>query len=360
VPHYVDELNYLNYEIIITTEGQRSSQLFLDGKNFFGGADDWNRDDLPFDTVKVQFARNADQWSFTFNGSVPPTSSRHFRRAIAYMTNRKQYMRPSGVVPDKVVTPFMTPDREQRNVSEDVLNSLTDYGWDEVRQDAATREMQEGGFERNSNGQWLFKEGERAGEPMEFSITTFAWQDHVGNQGTDFRQAMSDWGIELSVEKSDSHWGDVSNGNYTWAASYVGGELPPIVFDAIFGEGAAFGTGNPQLPATVEAPPVGERWEEYDGELQTYETRTLADRLKVTQDDQQYQQIVDQLTWIHNQIMPRLGIEGSVARTFLNSEMYDVITPDDELGPQKWTHVPFRRAWNKGILSYNPDHSMGN
>jgi peptide/nickel transport system substrate-binding protein len=233
-----------------------------------------------------------------------------------------------------------------------VLDSLTDYGWNEVREEEATREMEAGGFERDSRGRWLFQEGDRAGEPMEFTITTYRWQDHVGNQGTDFRETMSDWGIDISVEVGDGHWGATSTGNFTWAAAYIGGQIPPNVMATNFGEIAAFGAGNPQLSATVEAPPVGEP----DGPMQTYETRTMTDRLKVTQDDQQYQEIVDQLAWVYNQIVPRFGIEGSVLTRLVNTGMWDMKSLDEN--PQKLTRSFGRRAWCNGLISYNPDHSF--
>jgi hypothetical protein len=272
------------------------------------------------------------------------------------MTDREQYMRPTGVIPDRIVTPFMTPDREQRYISQDVLDSMTDYGWDEVREEEATREMEAGGFERDSQGRWLFQEGEQAGEPMNFTIPRYVWQDQVGNQGTDFFNTMSDWGIELSVEGSDSHWGDTANGNYTWAAAYFGGGFPEQAMASNFGEIAAYGAGNPQLPATIDAPPVGQSWTEYDGSPQTYETRTMTDRLKVTQDDQQYQEIVDQLAWVYNQIVPRFGIEGSVLTRLVNTGMWDMKSLDEN--PQKLTRGIGRRAWCNGLISYNPDHSF--
>jgi hypothetical protein len=205
VPHFVDEINYLNFEYIVGTEEQRENQLFLEGRNLASGPDDFSEDELPFPITSVEFSRATDQWSFLFNCSTPPTNDRHFRRAIAYMTNRKQYMQPREI-PDEVLTPFMTPDREQRYVSSDVLEGLTDYGWDETRREEATREMEAGGFERDSRGRWLFKQGDRAGEPMEFTISRYVWQDQVGNQGTDFIDVMSDWGIGISVEKGDGHW----------------------------------------------------------------------------------------------------------------------------------------------------------
>jgi hypothetical protein len=120
-----------------------------------------------------------------------------------------------------------------------------------------------------------------------------------------------------------------------------------------FGEASVFGAGNPQLPATIEAPPVGDP----DGDPRTYETQTMADRLAVTQDDQQYQEITDQLTWVYNQIVPRIGVEGNNQIYWLNDDMYDVL--DMEEAPEKYNRAPFRRLWNTGAMSYNPNHDMG-
>lgn len=356
-PHYVEDINYLNFEIIVNDEGQRESQMFKNQVLPNGSTGSWKdkKDELPFETVRVAFSRPTEMTAILFNCSQPPMSNPHFRRAMLYMTDRETFRRPSPVLPNKTHTPFLTPGREEAFVSQDLLDSLEDFGWDEVRREDADREMEKAGFERDSDGNWLYQEGDRAGEPIEFTLHTFAWTTHVGNLGTDWRENLADWGVTITeVTNEDAHWGRIQwEYEFELASSYWGGGSPEQAFATNFGEAVASGTGNPQLPETVEAPPVGEPWSEYDGQLETYETRKLANQLTVVQDDERYQEIVDTMTWVFNQITPRFGLDGNVQSTLINNTRYNVKTPEEH--PELWTHLPFRRLWNKGILEYVPE-----
>jgi len=354
-PHYVREINYLNFVIGIRSETEkvrlRERQPFYAGRQPFGEAHAWTPENLSFATELFSFPRRFGRWAFLFDCSNPPTSDPHFRRALAYVTDREDMLGQAPNLPSRRHTPFVTSKREDRYVSRDVLGGLEDFGWNEVREEAATREMEAGGYERDADGRWLFREGERAGEPMGLTFYGFPWQERAFKRQWALRETLAGWGLELDFGLIEAPSGPAGREDAPISASFWGGRTPERTLATTFGGATGPETGTPRLPATVEAPPVGEPWSAYDGDLETYETRAMVERLPRTRDEQ-YQELVDRLVWVFNQTTPRLGVEGDGRFFLINTTTYDVVLPEER--PDLWTHVPHRRIWNKGIVEYVP------
>ncbi len=356
--HLADETNF-KYLRIYTREEREPSQL-----EFFQSEDQPHlreeivrgifEMDFDFPTRDFAFFRDIDQWSFQFNHEAHPGENVHFRRAWAYMTDATVW-ETAVLYPQQTFTPFMTDARAEQFVSGEILDSLTDYGYDESRPDEAEAELLEGGFEQDDDGNWLLQEdgleGE-AGEPIDLTVYTRGdWMEYIGADGTDFWLDLDDFGIDAEVVPEYPAADD-----WTVGAFYTGGGSPDLVYTSAFGpEDMGGWSHNPNFPGTVEAPSVGataeagdwdkDDWEEYD-------TATMADRLPVTTDTEMYQTLVDQLTWVSNQILPRFTVNGySRAGTFNDNRWRWV---DEEEQPEKYLRLPVYQ-YSSAAFRYVPE-----
>jgi hypothetical protein len=355
-PRYVERINYLRFEIGIRSPVEeariRERQPFYAGRDPSGSARAWEPENLSFETERISLPRRFGRWAFLFDCAAPPTEDPRFRRALAYIIDREAMLGRAPTVPSERTTPFMTPEREERYVSRELLDSLETFGWNEVREAAATREMEAAGYERDADGRWRFRAGERAGEPMTLTVYGFPWQERTFGEERGIRRTLEEWGLGIDFEILESPFAPSSREDARISTSIWGGGVPERALAITFGEATGPGTGTPRLPATVEAPPVGEPWPDHDGEPETYDARAMTERLPVVRDEEQYQRIVDRLVWVFNQTVPRLGVEGDGRFFLLNTTTFDVALPGE--APALWTHVPHRRIWNKGIVAYVP------
>lgn len=354
VPHFVDDINFTKLELKLVNP-QRSMEptgLFNDGWRPMAASDEIEGASPSFETVRAAFPPRTGQWSLLFNCRTPPGSNPRFRRAINYATDRKSMRQPSDVLPNRRHTPFATPEREERYVGEDVREALEDFRWDEAEMEAATREMEAGGFERDSEGQWLYREGEEAGEPMDVRIIASPAQTALGDRVGQFRRELGDWGMTIAVQAVQDYRSRLDAGsNFTVAATRWGGGVPERALPMNFARDTAGSFAVPGLPATLEAPPVSEQWPTVE-ELESYDVRTMARSVRTTGDDGTFQELVDRLTWVYNQTTPRIGVELPAGEYAFNTTRFDVALPAD--APSLWTRPPPDRVATTGIVDYVP------
>jgi ABC-type transport system substrate-binding protein len=357
VPHFVEDINYANTVITTIESKKRVKNAFLQGKVPYGnpteGTGQIDESKLDFETEWTSLIRPADVGAYSFNCSKPPMSNAHFRRAWMYMLDTKKHS-TARMNPEKAVTGFFTENRENIYISDSVRESLTDYKWDQHAVEAAEREMKKGGFEKSAKGNWLFQKGDRAGTPMSFEIPSFSWMSSLRNHSTSFTQAMDDFGIKVKhVGDTGGVWGKIADTSYDVAMTYWGGGYPARTFAINFGTVEGFGSGNPLMPDTWEGPPVGQP----DADpSETYQLTTAAQRLKVTRNDEQYQRLVDRLSWAFNQTVPRAPIGAAAQRALLNTTKWDWPIPIAEGdNPHYWIKMFFRRPWNTGGVAYVPE-----
>lgn len=343
---FADEINYDRWHVIASEDYDTVwGHYFVDGDMPISL--DWeNAEAAEFPTRFLPYQRVEDRWAFTFNNDAHPSDNPHFRRAWLYATDRtlwEEFQYP----PQEHVTPFLSDERLERVISEDLIAMLTDYGKDEVMWDDAEHEMEIGGFERDADGNWLNQE---SGEPIEIGLGVWNWIVNRTVMGdTDFTLDMDEFGIDVEIFDelyADDPWRVVGG--------YTGGLLPEMIYDSIYGEDAlSWGAApNPNLPESVEAPPVGEADASRDDWIE-YDTRTMTDRLGVTVDDEAYRAMVDELTWIANQVLPRATIVGMVRTHAVNDYHWHVKDFDDY--PELLGSIPNRRVFNNGALSYVPE-----
>ena len=269
---------------------------------------------------------------FTFNSQVHPGDNVHFRRAWGWFVDVTAWMtEPVTSVYPSYLYPLSNDDQLNAWVSEEIIDSLTDYGIQEHRWDDAETEMETGGFERNADGEWLLQEdGPKgdAGEAIDLTIDTWGWADGLQDHATDFWSDLEDWGIETEIiPDTDVAWG--LREDYVVRESYTGAEYPELAFEAPFGSPAG-SRGFAQLPSTVEAPELGATtgpgpdtadWVEFN-------VGPMYDRLPVTTDQEMYQSLIDQLTWVSNQIVPHFTVStGNLY--WVNDHHWSYVDPDE-------------------------------
>ncbi len=347
---YADEINFERWRITAHEEyDPHQVESFMNEDMPFAAWDRWD-DDIEFDfpTDLFSYRDGHQEWGWNFNCEIHPASDPYFRRAFVYATDRTTYERP----PRRELTtlnghPFLDDDRLAMWVSDEMIGQLTDYGT-EAEWDLAEEELLEGGFERNDDGEWLYQEDSPdgdAGTPMQLEIGGRGWMDYVGDLGSDWFADLEDFGIaaESLIEIQDP---------WVMNASYVGGITPELIYSSIFGEDSLAFAINNNLGESVEAPPIGEpdtpqdEWVEYD-------TRTITDRLGVTVDEENYQDMVDQLTWVANQLVPRAGVVATTQAFHINDNRWHVTRPED--APERWTRRPERALFYFGLLQYVPE-----
>ena len=315
-------------------------------------------DGLDFPTVTHESpATGRSPMGFNFNHDVHPSDNVHFRRAFAYLTPNTAWDRFDRW-PNTQYHPFYEHQLDGF-VSEDIVDALTDYHYDEMRHDDAEDELVAGGFERNADGRWLLSEDSvwgEAGEPMEFTNNHLLGADAAMDpydEATDFWGDLDDFGIQTEhIYSLEDAWG--VHEDYVFTTQYTGGSLrlavPDTVFHNIFVQPDptrnAYNVGAtisaPELLETTGPAPSTDDWVEFDIEA-------MAARLAVTTEEEAYQSLVDQLTWVTNQTVNHWCVFTELSMTIANDYRWNVSHIDDR--PEE----PGRGGEFRGGIQYVPE-----
>ena len=356
VRHFTPDINYTRVRFNHREEDDIArAEWFEDGRSPFASIGNFGDDhEFDFDVQEYVFHRDFDQWAFHFMWRDHPADNIHFRRAFAYFTDHTLWAQPTSSTPE-IVGPFFSDDRNERLISDAVLAEFTDYHYDETRWDDAETEMLEGGFERNGDGIWMYLEDApegSAGEPMEFDMLAEGWMDYVLERGTDFFVDLEEFGLPLELIADQGRLR--TEGSYRpVTAQYHGGGFPEVAYASVWGrDNLAWSSQNPEIPSTIEAPPVGEPavagdWHKDD--WVEYETRAMSDRLTVTTEADAYQEIIDTLAWCWNQHVCRFSPE-AFAQVHLTNEYWQLSYMSEN--PRLWLQIPEDVQFYSGSLSY--------
>ena len=326
--HFSDVINYDTYELVISEEAdKKGQQAFLSGNSVPLVGESKSKLEPSFDAEEVSTPAASGPGAYQFNCGKAPTSDPHFRRAFAHILNRKKHATTTMNV-DEYMTGVPIKDIEVDTFGQSFLDSLTGYGLDSVNRDAAQAEMEAGGYEQDSDGNWLFKEGDRAGEPMKFTVPYFPFIADLANNATSFVNEMADFGIQLDLESRDTGalWEDLSVGpNFEIALAYWGGgpQLTDTYSRSFLDTGPTGAHGINNFPETVELPPVGDS----DGSDETYEVANMVSLLAVTSDQDKYDALAKRLAWICNQGLPGVTIGLSPSIDTLNTQDWEWLLP---------------------------------
>lgn len=345
---YADQINWTKHRFTAEEEpGVRREDRFLEGDEVMDDYMNWEGqiDDIPFETKVTSWTGLGPFGPFGWNMNIEvhPSDNPFFRRAWNFATRRTDWERPDTALQEIVGHPWLTDEHLRTWVSDDVIADFTRYGND-ADWDRTEEELERGGFEQDGDGRWLNQD---TGEPLEIDVFYHGWYPWIADFGMDWFADLEDFGIRTEV---------TSDRPETWAVEgvYVGGFTPEWVFDQVFGELNLWGGLNiaPGFGESVQAPPLGatdapqDEWIEYD-------TRTIADRLAVTIDDDTFQGMVDQLAWVSNQLVPRSIVVALINMRIFNNEYWSVTVPEEN--PDQWIRTPEHMAYFDGRLSYVPE-----
>ncbi len=293
--------------------------------------------ELPFETEILQYrARTDDEGGISFNHLTPPSDDPRFRRAIAYLTDNTTWEMNPESFPVEYYHPYLSDEELYDWTSEEVIDAFTDYHYDEVAVDEAEAELEAGGYERDADGNWLFKEdGEEgeAGEPMDFDVYTHEWMRYVPDLGSDWIADLEDFGISTTWF---AEWHD--DGDWTFFYGYTGGVRPDYAFNAIFREelGWEWSRRVYEVPSTILAPPFLETAEAGASmdDWEVYDVGAMTDRLPVTTDEDTHQDLSDQLAWVVNQTVNHFSTATPIRHQVTNAERWH--WPAIEDAPERW------------------------
>ena len=354
--HFADQINFTEFRWAAVEEHRvRSTEDFLSQE----GVMQWlvhmpvedldDPEEIDFAFKDVRFAREADQWGFSFDFDMHPADNVHFRRAWAFMTNNEIGSGPSWEG-QQYYHPFLRQDRLELTVSEDVVGAFKDYTWDDWDHDQAEAEMVRGGFERNADGEWLLQsdtDDRDAGEPIHIDVGTHNWGQFMANYGSDWQVELEEFGISNDLLVDD--WG---TDTHPVQATFSGGLLPEEVLGSLFTDSPLWGSIDHHVPSTVLAPEIGETDADPDDWVE-YDTAAMADRLAVTTQAEAHQNLVDQLAWVANHLLPRFTVLGHGWVWLLNDEDWRFADLDER--PDGWFTEPEQHVWYNGVLNYRGD-----
>ena len=359
--HFVENINFERVRFVYHQEADElEADWFLDGRQMFVPITRFGGEvpDVEFDVDTYTFHRDFDQWAFHFMWRDHPADNEHFRRAFAYFTDHTIWAQPTSSTPE-IVGPFFSDERNERLISDHVLDAFTDYHFDETRWDDAEAEMLEGGFERNGNGMWMYQEDtpvSDAGDPIDFDMLGEGWMDYVLERGSDFFIDLEEFGLDLAYIADQPRLRDAESFRPV-TAQYHGGGFPEVAYASVWGiDNLAWSSQNPHTPSVVEAPPMGEPavagdWNRAD--WIEYETRSMNDRLTVTVDEDSYQALIDRMAWCWNQLVPRFSPE-AFAQVWMTNQYWQL--SDMAENPRLWLQIPEDVQFYSGSLSYvGPD-----
>ncbi|MFB6136861.1 MAG: ABC transporter substrate-binding protein, partial [Halobacteriaceae archaeon] len=375
-PRWVDEQTFDTGEIVVGgVEAQ--TQAFVDGRLPYAGAvprEEWGGGhrallafdesvvdvDTAFETDTLTIPRAASPGCFVMNHAREPAADVHFRRALAYLADRSAMTRRFAEG-DEIPTGFMIARDERRFLSADLLSTLRDaphdnYGYATVDTEAARAELEAGGYEQDSAGQWLHRTGDDAGDPITLDVPAFSGLDELAAAASPFESALTDFGIETSVSvlAPDETWLRFVEGNFTVALGYWGGRLPHDVFATAFVPG--WGTyADHGFPATWEGPPVGKTAtppSTATDDTVTYRVHDLVERIR-GREQTAVTALSDQLAWVYNQSASHIPMGHLPLVYTVNTRDWDWPMPADE-HPAAWSGTPRGHVWQRGRIDAVP------
>ena len=338
---FADDINYERWRVYAVEEREVHEEEAFLAEETPKTVDHWEiMDDADFPIDTYHWRDDVDRWAYHFNCEIHPTDNPHFRRAWMFLVPRTLWEEPI-YEPQQYVVPFVSDERTETWVSDGMLEQLEEYSMDEFDEVAAEAELERGGFERNGDGAWLNQDD---GEPVAITVDSWPWLDFIPDTGSDFYSDINDFGLNVD------HVPEYGAADpWRVRAAYNGGLVPEEVFESAFGETTVSWAGpNPNLPESVRAPPVGEHGVDSE-EWEEFETRTLVDQLGLMTDEDQFQDTIDQLTWVANQIVPRGAVVAHQRTGAVNANRWSVEDP----GPRtRW----FRQLiWHDGTMAYVPE-----
>ncbi len=279
-----------------------------------------------------------------FNHEHKHYGQQNVKRAIQYVIDREKLAQTAGGkmhVPVEV--PSGLPGNFDGSYKDWLGDSLSDFDPYEPSTDKAARLLREAGFSKQ-DGTWVDADGETLSFPYKIPA---GWNDWTAG-GQSIVQDLNDFGIEASLNPSQSYWGDIY-GNQDYVVAGLGwpdGKLYPYFSLNKLLNGFRSRTIL-KFPREVEVAPLGEpngekRTVEFESELEELAGLTGEAAKKKTQE----------LAWVVNRHLPMAPLMEKLDQAWLTTDDWNTVTQDDEDAIVDWPQYYLPR---EGKLTAKPE-----
>ncbi|SDN11075.1 peptide/nickel transport system substrate-binding protein [Halogranum gelatinilyticum] len=279
-----------------------------------------------------------------FNHEHEHYSQQNVKQAIQYVIDREKLAQTAGGkmhVPVEV--PSGLPGNFDGSYKEWLGESLSDFDAYEPNTEKAAQLLNEAGFSKQ-DGSWV----DANGKPLEFPYKIpSGWNDWTAG-GQSIVQDLNDFGIDASLNPSQSYWGDIY-GNQEYVVAGLGwpdGKLYPYFsLNKLLN-----GTRSRDIlkfPREVEVPPIGEP----EGETRTVELEAELQELAGLTGEEAKQK-TQELAWVVNQHLPMAPLMEKVDQSWVTTDDWNTVTADDEDAIVDWPQYYLPR---EGKLTAKPE-----
>jgi peptide/nickel transport system substrate-binding protein len=257
-----------------------------------------------------------------FNHEHEHYSQQAVKQAIQYVIDREKLAQTAGgKMHIPVEVPCGLPGNFDGSYKEWLGDSLSKFDAYEPNPEKAAELLRNAGFSKR-DGAWV----DANGKPLEFPYKIPAgWNDWTAG-GQSIVQDLNDFGIDASLNPSQSYWGDIY-GNQEYVVAGLGwadGKLYPYFSLNKLLNGLR-SRDILKFPRSAEVPPIGEpdgepRTVEFEAEIQELSGLTGAEAKRKTQE----------LAWVVNQHLPMAPLMEKVDQSWLTTDDWETVTQEDE------------------------------
>jgi peptide/nickel transport system substrate-binding protein len=266
------------------------------------------------------------------------------KQAIQYVIDREKLARTAGSkmhVPVEV--PCGLPGNFDGSYKDWLGNSLSKFNKYEPNTEKAAQLLESAGFSKQ-DGTWVDAEGKTLEFPYKIPS---GWNDWTAG-GQSIVQDLNEFGIEASLNPSQSYWGDIY-GNQEYVVAGLGwpdGKLYPYFSLNKLLNGFR-SRDILKFPRSVEVPPLGEP----NGETRTVELEPELEELAGLTGEEAKQK-TQELAWIVNQHLPMAPLMEKVDQAWLTTDDWNTVTAEDVAAIVDWPQYYLPR---EGKLTAKPE-----
>ncbi|WP_435365895.1 ABC transporter substrate-binding protein [Haloarchaeobius sp. DYHT-AS-18] len=263
-----------------------------------------------------------------FNHEHEHYSQQNVKRAIQYVIDRQKLAQSAG---SKMHVPVEVPSGLPGNFNGSYKNWLGDnlskFDKYEPNTDKAASLLREAGFEKN-NGTWVDAKGKTLKFPYKIPA---GWNDWTAG-GQSIVQDLNDFGIEASLNPSQSYWGDIyGNQNYTVAGlGWADGKVYPYFTLNKLLNGFRSRTIL-KFPREVEVSPLGQP----NGSKRTVNLESEVKELAGLTGEEAMQK-TQELAWVVNRHLPMAPLMEKLDQSWLTTDNWETIKKNDEDAIVDW------------------------
>ncbi|NGM70564.1 hypothetical protein G6M89_16405 [Natronolimnobius sp. AArcel1] len=331
-PH-TDELNFAGYAFYHFPDNEARWQGFIEDE-----LDGFSTLFIP-EHVLEGFPDHVEVWLIPANEGLaiyPQHSHERFqdvrvRQAIAFAIDQEDVAQNAGgPVYEGVSHPTGLAELHEEEYLEDVLDDFTDYSQDT---DRAEELMQEAGYERDDDDQWLDDDG----EPFSVEIRGPAgFSDWIDGLET-VAQHLEEFGFdsELRARDDDAYWADDwDSGDFEIAADFYGATGHPYEAwnDQVVG---SIPQNHNDAPTDFDVPAL----DDPDGESEEFDFDEALTELERTHDEDEEHQLIQEIAFAYNQSLPIIPVAEKLDQAVMTTHDWDIPDTDESI-----MQIPFP-AW---------------